>query len=115
MSACNEKLREARVSLAQTLLRDSEQPTLSHHGRLSAAFEAGYLATLVALDSAPGDYEHPSPIALRDGKLLFSRDLAAGFESAKFFLEHRYDWRAEKFDLKAMQEWAAAVIKAACP
>jgi hypothetical protein len=115
MSAYNEKLREARLSLAKTFLRDSEQPTLSHHGRVSAAFDAGYLGTLVALDARPGDYEHPSAGALRDGQLMLSKDLYAAFERAKFFLEHRYDWRPERFDLKAMQGWAEAVIKAACP
>lgn len=116
MNAHKEKLRASRLSLAHTFLTDSEQPQLSHHGRVSAAFDAGYLATLVALDAGPGDdYEHPSPGALRDGQLRLSKDLYAGFERASVFLEHRYDWQPQKFDLKAMQGWAEAVIKAACP
>src|SRR6185369_5854636 len=115
MNAHNVKLREARLSLARRFLKDSEQPALSHHGRVSAAFEAGYLATLAALSSALGDYEHPSPEALRDGRLLLSKDLYAGFERALSFLEHRYDWQPERFDLGGMQLWAAALIKAACP
>jgi hypothetical protein len=107
-------LRTTRLSLARSFMRDSVQPHLSQHGRVTAAFEAGYLATLAALDVDTGAYEHPRPQVLRDGLLLLSKDLSTGFEHALFFLEHRYaPDKLGRFDLQAMRAWAAAVIEAA--
>jgi hypothetical protein len=107
-------LRAARLSLAHTFMRDSAQPYLSPHSRVTAAFEAGYLATLAAMDVDTGAYEHPSAQALRDGSLLLSNAQSTGFEHALFFLEHRYaPDKLDRFDLQAMRAWAAAVLKAA--
>lgn len=85
-------LRNGRLGLAITLLADSERTLLSLHGRLSAAFEAGYLATLVLLDVAPGACEHPNSEILRAALGSLSGGMSAeGYEHAVFFLEHRYD------------------------
>jgi hypothetical protein len=107
------QLMRLRLALAETFLKDSHQPSLSPHGRVSAAFDAGYLAVLVitGAGSAAGQ-EHPDAKTLSQGKELLSQISPAPFEEALYFLEKRYD-PAAQFDLAAMQVWAAGALKAA--
>jgi hypothetical protein len=106
------QLKRLRLALAETFLKDSHQTTLSLHGRVSAAFDAGYLAVLAITDagSAAGQ-EHPNAGVLALGKKLLPA--VPGFEAALLFLEQRYEQPEARLDLAAMQSWAASALKAA--
>jgi hypothetical protein len=107
------EMRHLRLALAETLLRDSHQPSLSARGRVAAAFDAGYLAVLVitGAGSAAGE-EHPDIKTLAQGTKLLSMVPAARLDEALFFVNNCYEPDAQ-FDLTAMQAWAADVLKAA--
>lgn len=105
--------RRNRLALAETFLKDSHQPALSLHSRVRAAFDAGYLAVLVITGAGSvAGQEHPDAKTLAQGKELLSTISPALFDEALYFLEKRYD-PAARFDLAAIQSWAAGVLKAA--
>jgi hypothetical protein len=106
------QLKRRRLTLARTLLADSHEPTLSLHGRVSAAFDAGYLAVLAVTGagSAAGQ-EHPDANVLAAGKKLLPE--VPGFDAAVAFLETRYDQPEAQLDLPKMQVWAASALNAA--
>lgn len=105
------QLKRRRLALAQTLFADSQQPTLSLHGRVSAAFEAGYLAVLAATEAgSAAEQEHPNAGVLARGRQFLPAVL--GFDAALLFLETRYEQPEARLDLPAMQSWAASALEA---
>lgn len=107
------QLKRLRLALAETFLKDSRQPTLSLHSRVAAAFDSGYLAVLVITGAGSvAGQEHPDAKTLARGKALLSMISPALFDEPLSFLERRYD-PAARFDLAAMQVWAAGALKAA--
>jgi len=106
------QLKRRRLALAQTSFADSQQPTLSLYGRVSAAFDAGYLAVLAIMEagSAAGQ-EHPNAGVLALGKKLLPA--VPGFDAALLFLKKRYEQPEARLNLSEMQDWAARVLNAA--
>ena len=81
------ELQQNRMTLAARILKDAFS-TATEGTRATAAFDAGYLYTLIALD-APAEGEHPSRGVLEDATREFGLS-GQGIRGAKSFLELQY-------------------------
>lgn len=81
------ELQQNRMALAARILKDAYS-TATAGTRATAAFDAGYLYTLVALD-APSEGEHPSRAVLQEAVEEFGL-AGQGIRSAFSFLDLQY-------------------------
>ena len=105
---------QRRRALSTTYLQDATSGHLSPMGQAQAAFDAGYLAILVALgESVPVGYEHhPDPVLIQAAAVKLNlpdgaSDQALSFIKRQYELDYRQSPVAE-----ALLAWARLVRSA---
>ena len=100
-----QSLKEARQTMAEILLRDASQERISEPERTRAAFDAGYIWLLTALDEPRGG-EHPNQALLHAAVSRLNvphRTIAPALE----YLSQLYKPSGAEPMLAEMLKWAA--------